>query len=851
MNQGVTTAGGSAIGSLAESYRSPAGVYDELADPTGVIRPHWERFLARLEALGHESINRRWDLAARLIREDDVQHPAGEGPASESWSLDLLPLLITPSDWQAIESAIIQRATLINQVLQDLHGPQHLIRNGVIPPDLVFAHPGFLRPCHGMKVPDGRFLHFYAADIGRAGDGRFILLADRTQAPSGAGYALENRVVITRTFPEIFRNFQVSRIIAFFQAMRETLLAAAPAGISSPHVVILSPGSSNPTHFEHIHLARYLGFPLVEPGDLTTRDNRVYVKTLNGLRQVDVIMRHVNDSYCDPLELRYESAIGIPGLVQAARAGQVSVANALGSGIVGSYAFRAFMEDCCQAILGESLRMESLPTWWCGVEEHRDHVEKNLGSLSVKGAFGPLRDEPVIGNRLGDGGRRDLLRRIDIRPEEFVAQETLRLSCTPGWNGQQLDPRQVILRVFAVAVPGGYMVMPGGVARIPPRSETNLVSFNKGGGSKDVWVLSSTPVDPRAVLAPPAPHQALSRVATAVPSRVADNLYWLGRYVERMDCNIRLLRTVFSRLTSNAEDRLIPELPTLMHALHGAGLVLTRPDEDLFCGDNGLREEDLLGAVFDRNNSASIRATLVELRRISWLVRDRLSGDTWRLINRLEEDLNHPIEGGMPPLTDVYTILNQAVLTLSAFGGMVMESMTRGPGWLFLDIGRRLERAVSMISLLEKCLTLTDESDPAILESVLEIADSVMTYRSRYLSSHQLDGALDLLVLDEGNPRSILFQMAAIFDHINEIPYSSPDGLPSPAWKKARQVLEFMRGTDPGALAATGPDGRRKGLERLLDQLGAACPDISDSLSRTYFSHTETQHLGQSMEMPP
>ncbi|MCC5876718.1 MAG: circularly permuted type 2 ATP-grasp protein [Candidatus Sumerlaeia bacterium] len=846
MTEGMATS----RSSLAEGYRPPFGVYDELATPMGEVRPHWKRFLDQLEAIGHENINRRWDLAARLIREDDVYSPGHGGKLNEFWSLDLLPCLITPHDWQFLELAIIQRATLINQVLQDIHGPQFLIRNGVIPPDLIFAHPGFLRPCHGMKVPDGRFLHFYAADIGRDADGRFVVLADRTQAPSGTGYALENRVVITRTFPEIFRNFQVSRLIAFFQAMRETLQAAAPPEAKSPHVVILSPGSSSPTQFEHIHLARYLGYPLVEPADLTTRDNKVYVKTLNGLRRVDVLMRHVNDTLCDPLELRYESTMGVPGLVQAARAGNVAVVNALGSGIVGTYAFRAFMEDCSRALLGEPLMMPSLPTWWCGVEEHHDHVVENLENLSIKGAFRPLDEEPISCRDLSSEDRRDLLRRIDIRPEEFVAQETLGLSSTPGWGGTHLEPSQVILRVFAVAVPGGYMVMPGGVARTPPPRSTQLVSFNKGGGSKDVWVLSDKPVDSRQVLAPPAPHQALSRVATALPSRVADNLYWLGRYVERMDCNIRLLRTVFSRMTSNAEDRSIPELPTLMNALDGAGLV-PAPEGLLFNVESGVREEQLLAAVYNKDNPLSITSTLSELRRIAWLVRDRLSSDTWRLIHRLEEDLNKPVAGGMPRLTDIYTILNQVVLSLSAFGGMVMESMTRGPGWMFLDIGRRLERAVSMITLLQRSLVQQADSEPAVLESVLEIADSVMTYRSRYLSSHQLDGALDLLILDEGNPRSVHFQISSLYDHVSELPFSSPDGLPSPACKRTRRVLEYMRDVDLNSLLEANHNGWRNNLGEVLGTLRAALPEISDLLTRTYFSHTEARHLGSAPETAP
>jgi uncharacterized circularly permuted ATP-grasp superfamily protein/uncharacterized alpha-E superfamily protein len=830
--------------SLIENYRPVPGSYDEMASPLGVPRPHWARFLERLEALGAEKINRRWDLAARLIRDDDVYQADSDAGLSEFWSLDLMPFLVSAADWAVIESAVIQRAELLDATLGDLYGQQRLLREGVLPADLLFAHPGFLRPVHGLAPPGGRFIHFYAADVARGPDGRWVILADRTQAPSGMGYSLENRIVLTRTFPEIFKNFHVRRLVNFFQQVRQSLVDVAPAGVDNPNIVILTRGSFTPTHFEHVHLARFLGYPLVEPGDLTTRDNRVYVKTLDGLRPVHVIMRHINDAWLDPLELKYDSMVGIAGLVQAVRSGQVSVVNALGSGLIGSYALRSYMGELCRFLRGEELRLPSLPSWWCGTEENEAHVRANLDRLVLKGAFRAVPGDPIFGARLTGEERRAFLERLATSPEDYVAEEYLHTSCTPVWNRDQLAARQSLLRVFAVATPGGYVVMPGGVARIPPPQGSEIVSMNRGGGSKDVWVLSDTPVDSRTLaLAQAAGAVTLSRSPTALPSRVADNLFWLGRYVERADCTVRLLRTVLNRMTTDATEGGIPERDALARVLVAYGLAKA-PEEDAPAPT--LTEEGVLAAVYARTSPMSLRSTLVALRRISWTVRDRLSPDTWRILNRLEGELEDPDSDDMAALTDVYTLMNQLVLTLAAFSGLAMESMTRGPGWHFLDIGRRLERAIALIHLLEVTTTTETEDEPAILQTALEIADSVMTYRSRYLSHLQLDAVLDLLLVDETNPRSLAFQLAVLDRHMDILPAEAAvagrtEGLSK---RLVSGLLRELRQLDPETLAQPAADGRRRRLAELFEHFADQLPEVSDALTRTYFSHTEARQFG-------
>src|SRR5262245_25515738 len=482
---------------LSSTYQNSTQVYDEMLAAPGTLRPHWQRFIQALDAMPGEDLARRWEHARRTIRENGVTYNVYGDPrgTNRPWELDTIPLLMPEQEWRGLEDGLIQRARLLNLIVSDLYGRQSLLLEGHLPPALVFANPAFLRPCQGYPVPRGICLHHLAIDLARSPDGQWWVLSDRTQAPSGTGYALENRIVLSGTFPDLFRDCQVRRLASFFRAFRDTLSGVASPRGRRPRIVILTPGPFNETYFEHSYLARYLGFTLVQGSDLTVRENRVFVKMLEGLQPVDVILRRLDDSFCDPLELLADSFLGVAGLVEAVKAGNVVVANALGSGLVETAAIMPFLPGLCTHFLGEPLRLPSVATWWCGQDNARSYVLQHLDQIVIKPAFPSLAMEPVFARELSNDERTKLVDRICQRPHAFVGQEQVALSTAPVWINQQLQPRSIVLRAYLVASGDSYLVMPGGLTRMSVGPDTSVVSMQRGGGSKDTWVLSSRPVD--------------------------------------------------------------------------------------------------------------------------------------------------------------------------------------------------------------------------------------------------------------------------------------------------------------------------------------------------------------------
>src|SRR5574343_1290231 len=411
---------------LLAIYPQSARRYDEMLSADGAVRPHWRQFFIHLDSVAPEEMHQRLDFVDRRIQENGVTYNVYADPngADRPWALDPLPLIISPEEWAEVSAAVAQRAALLNAMLADLYGPQTLLAEGLLPPALVYGQHGYLWPCRGVRPPGGVWLHHYAVDLARSPDGKWWVIADRTQAPSGAGYALENRLIVSRVFPEMFRDLHVQHLADFFRDQVDGLSALAPVDPGEqPHTVLLTPGPYNETYFEHAYLARYLGFPLVEGQDLTVRGDTLYLKTLRGLKRVHVVLRRQDDDFCDPLELRGDSALGIPGLVNVVRSGRVVVSNALGSGLLASGALMGFLPAICRSLLGERLAMPSVATWWCGEKPALDYVKENFDDLVIKPAYPTQRMDPVFGHELKDAERDEMLRRIEARPHAYVAQE--------------------------------------------------------------------------------------------------------------------------------------------------------------------------------------------------------------------------------------------------------------------------------------------------------------------------------------------------------------------------------------------------------------------------------------------
>ncbi len=784
----------------------------------------------------------RWEGARRLLRQNGVTYNIYGDPQGieRQWPLDLIPLLVTGDEWRRIESGVAQRAQLLNALLADLYGPQTLIRSGWVPASLVYSDPGFRRPCHGLPVPNGRYLHFYAVDLARGRDGRWWVLGDRTNIPSGAGYALENRAVVSQVLPETYRYCQAERLNPFFTAFRDSLSALAP-GPATPRVVLLTPGPYTETYFEHAYLARHLGITLVEGEDMAVRDRRVFLKTLSGLEPVDVILRRLDNDFCDPLELRADSSLGIAGLLQAVRAGTVVVANALGSGLIESMSFKPFLPSLCRHVLGEELQLPSLATWWCGQKAELGLVLDRLDSLVIKGSNRTVAQDPIFGSDLSASQKQKLRRRLRERPWDYVGQERITLSTAPVWQPTGLQAHHVVLRVFAAATDSGFVVMPGGLTRVAPEPGHLVVSMHSGGGSKDTWVLPGHGEE-----APVADHPAGHRPAEIrhfdprpvggdLPSRVADGLFWLGRYAERCDASVRLLRATSTRLVDGGVPGASDELGALLHLLATKGMI---PVE---FGSPGASTREILpavrAAIFDPDHPTSLRCTVQRVYRAGYSVRDRLSRDMWRVIAQLDRESRQPHNAteGVALLEP----LNEMVTSLSALFGLEQESMTKGPGWRFLNIGRRLERASQMVGIMRglrvgDALWKDGGAQTATLEVMLELAESFMTYRARYFAAVQRVPVLELLIVEQDNPRAVAFQLLKLRDRLSKLAettqYTSPTYGPTAT---ALQIVE----TELDALKH--PDLLRTPalLRATLDNLAGNLPEVSNLLAHAFFSH--------------
>ncbi len=838
---------------LSDGYPRTVGLYDEMFAAPGVLRPQWNTFINALSALGADELAGRWQTARQRIRENGVTYNVYGDPLgmARPWNLDAIPLMIPPAEWARLEAGLIQRARLLNLILADLYGRQQLLHGGQIPPALVFANPGFWRPCHGIPVAGDTYLHLLAVDLARGPDGDWWVLSDRTQAPSGAGYSLENRIVMAETFPDLFRKFKVTRLASFFRAFRETLLRLSPVKRENPRVVLLTPGPFNETYFEHSYLARYLGFTLVQGGDLTVRDSRVFLKTLEGLKQVDVILRRVDDGFCDPIELRSDSYLGVSGLVEAVRSGNVAVANALGSGLIETSAFMPFLAGLCRRMLGEDLKLPTAATWWCGQPEALSYVLENLDYLVIKPAFPSKGMEPVFGGKLGPDERSRLVARIRENPHEFAGQELLNLSAAPVWSEEYgLTPRRVVLRVYLAASGDSWVAIPGGLVRVSPSIDTPVVSMQRGGGSKDAWVLSDKPVGKFSLQRPRNEPVEINRGPVGdLPSRAADHVFWLGRYAERGEHLARMLRCILIRLTrqAGAAEAEGPEWDSLMRlheCLESPHARLSKDDPEGHPDTLRDMEGEVLSRIFEEQRADSLAAILGRAGRSAAQVRDRLSSDLLRIVNQFG-DLTRTADDsawGYISVGEALAVLNDCIGALAALRGIEMENIVRGPGWHFLSIGRRIERSIQLVELFRTIIVPLNPQTWRALEMLLEVADSSMAYRSRYFTVLQPAPVLDLLMNEELNPRSLAFQMKDLFEHCHTLS-AMPSGAGWPIRKQRRleEAASNLFRADVQSLCEPGPGGSRDRLDELLAHVDAALPALSNAITHAYFSHAEQE----------
>ncbi len=821
---------------LLDRYPLSAGTYHEMLDASGAVRPHWLRFYEQLQRSTPAQLIQRQALLARQIQENGVTYNVYADPkgADRPWELDLLPHLIPVDEWQQLAAGIAQRARLLNAVLADLYGSQKLIAEGLLPAELVFGHNNFLWPCQGVTPPEGTFLHVYAVDLARTPDGRWWVTADRTQAPSGAGYALENRLIVSRAFPELYRDLEVQHLSGFFRSLQETLARQAPSSHEAPLVVLLTPGRFNESYFEHLYLAGQLGYPLVEGSDLTVRDATVYLKTLSGLRRVHAIMRRLDDDFCDPLELRTDSALGVPGLLEAVRQGRVLVANALGSGVLESPGLLGFLPKINEFLFGEELILPSIATWWCGEPPVLAQALEKMPELLIKPAFPSQSFAPVFGRDLNEEQRQALAARMQARPYAYVAQELAQLSHAPVWQGteSQLQPRAIGMRVYAVATADGYRVLPGGLTRVAADADADVVSMQRGGASKDTWILGertlgSEPWKGRHSLGV---HDLIRR-DPYLPSRVVENLFWFGRYCERCDDSARLLRIMLARYVDGDDPLALQAAVELGERLN----LVPREDED----EPSELHDRLLAALLGEDWSFSLRSNLQRLQWAASQVRGKLSRENWQALVELQREAAS-LDTDTPDFGELLDFLNRLVMSLAALSGFALDDMTRDEGWRFLMIGRRIERLQFLSTSLAAFLRSDAVFDQDALDWLLELGNSSITYRSRYLALPQLIPVLDLLLLDAQNPHAVLFQLKLVNRSVKRL--NDDFGV---AHERGLAVLTQRLATfdlgclENGLFGEASFKAALHGLADLLQSIGDLSGQVSDRLSLRHFAHVD------------
>lgn len=830
-------------------YRPQNGVYDEMSTPDGVIRPHWQTFLHALGALGGDELERRRLEALHFLRENGSTYNLHGDGGRERWTerLDPIPRIISLEDWRLLEQGVTQRVRLLDLVLKDLYGPGALLKDGLLPLEIVHGHRNFLRPCHRGRNESEQKLVLCAVDVIRDGDGRWRVLRHLAQTPSGVGYALENRTVMARVFPELIGNCKVHRLSHFFRSLRYSLGNFMPGRGRDLHIVILTAGPHTETYFEHAYLAAYLGYPLVLGDDLTVRDAAVWLKSLDGLERVDIILRFIDDALCDPLELAANSRYGVPGLVEAVRRGNVFIANPLGSGVLDHLGLESFLPAACRRMLGEDLLLPGPTVLWCGEAKTCERVLEELPELDLLEVYAGPGGQLLRGSLLSPRALEQWRQRIRAFPFRFAAVEGASLASSPSYERGRLVPQKSILRLYVAASNGQYLVMPGGLAH----PEEPFAASVEGGapeiGSKDVWVLSTEAQKHVSLWLQPGRIEENLKSSSVLTSRAAENLFWVGRYAERAEGVARLLRTVlqYSYQSARFDDR--SEMDCLHCLLKGLTRVTDTLPGFVAPGCEALLaapEPELLALVIDLNRPGSLASTLRAMIRAAYAVRERWSKDTWRVLDRIDEkrrDLSVVSQGAVRSLQQE---LDHLITSLMAFAGLVMESMIREQGWLLLDIGRRIERALQFVELFRSTLVERHDGDMVrehlVLEAILITTENIIAYRRRYRSYLQLETVLEMLLMDEINPRSLAYQLNRLREHVAELPRDRVGTYRFS--EEERCVLEAfsrVRLSDVKLLTEKNDPDHHPHLERMLKKVADLLAAAAESISKTYFAHVQ------------
>ena len=830
--------------SLFAQYSS-ASTYDEFFRK-GEPRPGVKDYYKELAKFGGERFEGRWSRASRTIDENSMglaghlsqkvfSHISPrERRKIRAWKLDAVPLVVDQSSWDPISAAVAQRAMLCELMLQDLYGPQRLIKEKIIPASLLYSHPGFLRSVRDNAQLPGSFLSLVGFDLARSPDGRWWFINDRTESPSGIGFAHENRSVISQAFPELFQHCQVAHLSPFFEHLQYSLLCLSDRQ-QKVNGVLLGEGITGRNFFEEAYLARTLGYSLVQGDDLTVRNDGLHLKTLAGLKPVDLVFRRKSSRNCDPLEFDGPAIAGTPGFANAIRQRQFAVANKLGTGLVESRAFMAYSGVICKFLMSQELLIPNVATWWCGDPQSCEFVLNNLDRLSIESAFRSRGYGEEHGRKMNKLPLEQRREKILRSPEKFAAQEKVDRSSVPVWEDGEMQSSRLAIRTFALLTGNGVEVMPGGLGRTSRKLEPLYTSVNRGEGGKDIWVQSDDELQTNPTLSMPPGIELKSRGSFELSSRLADNLFWLGRQIERIYFCSRLLRATIQRLIGENRTGGGVELRLLVRCLAMQGQLEQSYAVDELRVSLPSLKDTLLQTVLNASLSGSVATAVNELMRIGQMERNFMSLDTWRTILRIHEriELEHV------DLQSLLELADELIVDVAALAGFVSEGMTRDQVYGFIQIGRRIEHSTQLVFLLRSFFVPRAEPIRPVFKTALEVADSIMTYRSRYFSNYQVGGVLDLLVTDELNPRSLVWQLLELNSHIEQLPAGEEQHGLSQVSRQSNLLLNTVRTCEIHSLAEAWLLDDVNGLESLLETVEEGIPKLQSAITNRYFVHAD------------
>lgn len=836
---------------LLQSYQSGLNSYDEVLDVNGKVKPHWKALFDTLEKLGIDELKNRNQEIISKLRENGVTYNVYDGPdgMNRPWQLDPIPFLIEQKEWNGIAKGLQQRALLLDLIHRDIYGPRNLVKDAIIPAELVFDNSGFCRPAIDVKLPGTRQLALYAADLARGPDGQMWVLDNRTQAPSGSGYTLENRIVMSKLIPELADGMYVSKLSPYFNSLQNTVLRLADRSKDAPNIVYLTPGPSNEAYFEHAYLASYLGYTLAQGDDLMVRNGCVYLKSIDGLQKVDVIVRRIDDDWSDPLELREDSRLGVPGLLQAIRMGNVQVLNPPGTSVLENHAFLAFMNNISRYFLGQDLMMPSVATWWCGHARELHFVIGNMDKLIIKKANRRSKFRSIYGRLLNAADKDSLVRMISKHPHEYIAQEEVSLSTTPSLVDGNIEPRYASLRAFLVSDEHGYHVMQGGLTRSSPVKDRFVISNQYGGLSKDTWIVSDkTENVPEKIVVHAGGNV---NKHPSLPSRSAENLFWIGRYCERTMSVIKFMNITINVLNldrnfggSAKQEHIKYLLQSLTH------LTSTYPgfiEEDDLIRDPYPEIIDLISNTYRPGTIASNVGSF--LHSVS-AVRNQWDLEIWRIIDLIDNGYQEIRNASSMNSNNIQKTLEGLYHNMFTFLGVISESMPRDNGYLLLETGKLIERILSRISVLQSNFgdKNAESVENELIEATLINHNLLVNYRQIYKSQMSIEAMLDMVLFEKALPFSLVYMLDELKKNLARLPGTTRGERLNEAQKAVLEASTLVKLANITDLSKCNEEMEREGLFKLFSQVSGLISAVSLTMTNMYFSHTIMQH---SLITPP